>query len=151
MKIITGAVATRSLEAAAAKHRDNKVLADGMGSRRRMAAQMLEDRTRGSQIQNRDALPQDEGGENIQAPPSDARQPALAAVKIAADLVPTAGFDRPAVRQNLNPFVTAVSGRGMGFCDPELIALALRYANIAARSGVTFDHSLRLARHMVWY
>ena len=38
----------------------------------------------------------------------------------------------------------------MGFCDPKLMTLVLRYANITTRNGVAYGRNLQLARHVDW-
>ena len=41
--------------------------------------------------------------------------------------------------QDLDSFATAVSIRGMGFRDPQLMALVPRSANIRTRNGVSYE------------
>ena len=75
-------------------------------------------------------------------------QLALAAVMIAEHLVRTARFDQPSANRNLDFFVTDVSGRWVGFCDPKIMTLVPWYANIATRDGFAVDRSL--SRRATW-
>ena len=134
-----GNVARRRMEAANEARRNIKVLADGAGSSRQMAAQASKDRVMDFQIQY--TSPQGEGGEIIQAllpharyefgDECDGNQLAFAAVSIARDLAHTAGFDQPDLYWNLDCSATAVSGRGIGFGGAKLMTFAPRRTNVA--------------------
>lgn len=92
-------------------------------------------------------MPQDDGDEIIAAPLAtdpygyagayNREKFAIDATMIAADLGAAAGFDAPSAYQHLDSFATASSGRGMGFREPPLMALAPRYANVATRNLAT--------------
>ena len=80
----------------------------------------------------------------------DSSQLTLAATKVAAELVRTSICGTPAVRQDLDSFATAISGRGMGFCAPQLIARVPWCASMAIRNGVTLDNTGQTVRRHGW-
>ena len=126
-----GSTARRSLDAAAARHLNPGLLVDGMEESRQIAEQQLKGRVEVAQIQYSFTTLQDEGGGIIQSLSREDRYEyvgsyddsrlVIAATRATVDLVWTAKLDPPAVYQNMNSFVAAVSVRVMGFCGPLLI------------------------------
>ena len=76
----------------------------------------------------------------------DDGQMAIAVTTAAAELARTAQSAPSAVYRNLDAFATAVSGRGVGFCGPQLMAPVPWFANIAVRNGVMFDFADQMVR-----
>ena len=81
----------------------------------------------------------------------DGSQLVIAAATIAAVFAQTARFDPPAVYRYLDSPATAISSRGIGFRDTQLIALVPRDPNIAIRTGVAFGNAHQLACCHGWY
>ena len=75
----------------------------------------------------------------------------IAATMIVADLVATAGFAAPSVYRNLDSFVTAISVRGTGFCEPQLMARVPCYANVAGRYGAGYESDNEMVCRKGWY
>ena len=75
---------------------------------------------------------------------------AVAATVIAADPSTTAGFEAPAVYQNLDSLVPAVSGRGGRFRGPYFLQLICWFAAAADATGVSFDPDTQLVRQDGW-
>ena len=132
-------------------HLNLRAAAGGMEESNQIAWKQFQDRAKGAQILHSYTTPQYKVGEVIQAMVSedryeyvgtcDGRRPAIAAARIVAGLARAARFAPPPVRQNPDLFATAISGRGIGFCESQLMARVSWYANIANRNSVTSDNA----------
>ena len=114
-----------------------------MGRSREIAEQQPNGRADNPQIQCSFTTPQDWRGEIIQALLSEDRyefaksyddsQLVIAATMIAADLLWTAKWGPPAVRRNLDSSAATIPDRGMGFCEPQLMACVPLYASVSIK------------------
>ena len=64
--------------------------------------------------------------------------------------IATPGFDAPPGYRNLDSVVTAIADRGVGFRDPQLMAAAPVFANVAIRNGVSCETDDELVYHKGW-
>ena len=71
----------------------------------------------------------------------------IAATVMAADLTAPAGLGALSEYQILDSYVTAGSGRGMGFSDPQLMAATPWFANAMMRNCLSFDAVARAVCH----
>ena len=63
----------------------------------------------------------------------------------------TVNADAPAVYRNLDLVATAISGRRMGFREPQMMAPVPWYANIAVRNCFPVSNADQLGRNQGWY
>ena len=148
------------MNAAAAQYMNLRVLAAGFGRTQMIPEGRPEELFGGRQIQYSYGSRQGSGGEIIGSPLPDGRygpvgkydgsQPAIAETMIAADVAQTAGLGQPAAFRNLDQFATAISGRGMGFRDPQLSPIIPGCEAAAARYGIACDCKDQSACRQGW-